>query len=722
MPENNRTDTDPSYNDTGDDSGRKGSIFDFLNKIENEIRLYYQTSNIPDALSQIPEQLGIVSRGSSYEHITDENTRKLLRSVKKRFDIAGATDNSPYEYLATKLSQQPDWVQSIFKYDDVDYQTSVNFDEHKFNRGKHDATIELDGALGMYMSAGEEYRKIVIKEYDLSQTLWHEMSHNFDALAANFDKFGLSDDSDAWKEELDMTKIRKDIKIATQAEQDLFRHTSQYGKAKHAREAFAEVGAKYMETYAELAGDETKIDQVMSKTYKDLWPVYRDESLYKLENIADALKTNAKSEYLRQAKGADVGTILGVAGFASTVRAMEEANARGEDISSYAGAVRANFTDIALDLANGRKILDSGAMMGAAQGLNIVAGYYQYKIADEIGSEEMKGSAIGSTIATGGAMFGVSAYSLSTGVAAPVVMTAAYVGDKIGDPTWQIAKGTLKGDNAMVERGMDRLELNGNELNYEFSTISGNTQLLGEVVSGVGDMSSAVGSLMTEDEISKTSMFVMTGAGSGMVISFSGEDRNFIQQIGDQLGGQLQAMGMAFGEAGERVQDQADYLRDNTVLGEIGFNIPKTIVNAFRDETLADVMREHDENLKAFEQQVKIYNKAVREDDLEGARTAVESLEELADKLVSEQTDMQLEAIKEHFDTNMNDYRIVFAKMAADIPTIDFIKDTNTTPDEVTFDDAVAGFQKATEDMLNQSEQNLQDKFENPMSNSKGRG
>lgn len=71
---------------------------------------------------------------------------------------------------------------------------------------------------------------------------------------------------------------------------ELLEHLSYYdNEASHSREAFAEMSNHHLNLIAMHEGDEEFVDQLLSKKYPHLWPVYRDEFIPLVNEYADDL-------------------------------------------------------------------------------------------------------------------------------------------------------------------------------------------------------------------------------------------------------------------------------------------------------------------------------------------------------------------------------------------------------------------------------------------------
>lgn len=170
---------------------------------------------------------------------------------------------------------------------------------HKEARGEHGTVTARheQGHREDYLVGGEKY-------WSSNHAGWRE------AVAQHMEQHRIEVSQDQIKSPL--TWIQKQISEFTSkgkkavlydGARDMDLHLSLYDREEsHILEAFAEISNHYLSLYAHHNGNETKVGQVLSRKYPELWGLYRDEFLPAAKKYAADLRANrdeAVDKYVR---------------------------------------------------------------------------------------------------------------------------------------------------------------------------------------------------------------------------------------------------------------------------------------------------------------------------------------------------------------------------------------------------------------------------------------
>ncbi len=228
---------------------------------------------------------------------------ELSRYAESSLNIIGpqatAQAHLYQQSLAGTLYVIPDDAQALMMFSGQQYTlTAGDFAEIQESLAKRGGGNALEGyAANGYYSANDGTLAYVAENINDDKIFSHEQGHAIDQALGNFSE------SDVWKEavgrELENRKFDPDrsayaLSILPES-RTLSQHTSTYSVAETAKEAFAEMTNHYFAVFAQNSGDMEKVNEQLSKAYPDLWPVYKDEVLPRVADLAAQARAKAQT-------------------------------------------------------------------------------------------------------------------------------------------------------------------------------------------------------------------------------------------------------------------------------------------------------------------------------------------------------------------------------------------------------------------------------------------
>ncbi len=227
--------------------------------------------------------------------MTDSNS--ILPHVERAFAVSGGNARKAHAYLAQEIAKMPDWFQGLVLHNGLQTETSAM----PYIPALLGAFVT--GTKGYYVESDRRTHKPKLKthHYHDIETLTEEISHRADRLLiqhryirpVHHEYGGATSNDDDWRDRVQsvITKKNRRDKLTWQLTVD-----GNYKLNQYPTEAFAKILTDYV---GHLTKTPASADARMQADYPELWPVFKERFLPKLETMGRDL-TPSLEEYLKK--------------------------------------------------------------------------------------------------------------------------------------------------------------------------------------------------------------------------------------------------------------------------------------------------------------------------------------------------------------------------------------------------------------------------------------